>query len=260
MRFRIGRSRLGAVAVCATLALLGLGTGSAFASRDFDSYIAGYLNKNSTEFQSPSSVSFDADGNAWIIDEGRPATGNPGADGLYKYSPYPSQTLLTVPDTHDALAGSFDLQGAVDQRTGYLYVAQGNGLNINIFDPTGVFLDQWIGFPGGPGIEPHLHVAVDNTNTYSGGRIYIGRVYPGDVEAVDSDERPVDFPATASYISDNRITGTPSGPFGEVRNVAVDSNGNIFVTDTGKDVVDEFDSTGTFVRTLDVDVGGRLPR
>ena len=259
MRARIGLTRLAAVTVCATLALIGLGTGSAAAQRHFDSYIAGNINKYNPEFQSPSSVAFDADGNAWITDEGHPLTGNAGADGLYKYSPYPSQTLLTVPETHDVWGGSFDLQGAVDQATGDPYVAQGNGLTISIFDPNGAFLRQWISFPGGGGFDTHLYVAVDNTHTYSGGRVYVGRIFPGDVEALDTEERPVDFPATANYITENRITGTPSGPFGEVRNVGVDSSGNIFVTDTGKHLVDEFDSTGTFVRALSVSVGGGVP-
>ena len=60
----------------------------------------------------------------------------------------------------------------------------------------------------------------------------------------------VDFPAAASYITDNKLTGTPAGRFGEVGYVAVDSVGNLYVTDWGKKVIDEFDSTGTFIRSF----------
>ena len=95
------------------------------------------------------------------------------------------------------------------------------------------------------------NVAIDNSNTFSRGRIYLSIPSPqNDVEVFDAAQRPVDFPATASYIIDNKLTGTPSGPFGSVLNTAVDSSGDLFVFDTGKNVVDEFDSSGTFLRTF----------
>ncbi len=96
-----------------------------------------------------------------------------------------------------------------------------------------------------------IHIAIDNSNTFSRGRVYLSLESPeDDVEILDAAQRPVDFPATASYIDGNLMTGTPSGSFGDVQNITVDSNGNIYVTDTANGVVDEFDSTGTFLRTL----------
>ena len=64
------------------------------------------------------------------------------------------------------------------------------------------------------------------------------------------EQRPVDFPAAANYITTTDSRGTPTGRFGEVGYVAVDSVGNLYVTDWGKKVIDEFDSTGTFVRSF----------
>ncbi len=63
---------------------------------------------------------------------------------------------------------------------------------------------------------------------------------------LDAAQRPVQFPATASYIVDNKLTGTPAGPFGEVQTITVDDAGKIYVTDAGEKVIDVFNSTGEF--------------
>ncbi len=81
--------------------------------------------------------------------------------------------------------------------------------------------------------------------------MYLSLTSPeNDIEVFNNEERKVDFPATAGYISKNRLTGTPAGPFGEVGYVAVDKLGNVYVTDWGKEEIDEFDSTGTFLRSF----------
>ena len=91
---------------------------------------------------------------------------------------------------------------------------------------------------------------MDNSQLSSRGRIYLSLTSPEDnVEAYDAAERPVDFPARASYVEDNKITGTPHGPFGTVEQIEVSNEGNIFVYDAGKNVIDEFDWTGTFVQS-----------
>ena len=94
-------------------------------------------------------------------------------------------------------------------------------------------------------------MAVDNSNSYSRGRIYLSLTNPENaVEAFDAERRPVQFPATAPYIDGNAITGTPAGPFGEVEHLTVDELGNIYATDAQKNVVDEFASTGEFLRSF----------
>ena len=79
-----------------------------------------------------------------------------------------------------------------------------------------------------------------------------------DVEVFDAARRPVDFPATASYITDNKLTGTPKGPFGERATYSVDSIGDLFVCRRGQNVVDEFDSSGIFLRAFPAP-GGEIP-
>lgn len=224
----------GAVALLAHLAWLVVPAGAV--ERSYDSSIS--------PFNSPSSVSFDAQGNVWVTDSGK---------GLALLSPFPSQTVLAEPDTKVAFAGSLAIQGSVSRDTGELFVAQSNGRSIKVFDGQGQYLRSWTAINGssGSGENGAIHVAVDNSGSDSDGRVYLSLSKPeNDVEAFDDQRRPVDFPATADYIKDNRITGTPEGPFGETQFVSVDEEGNIYVTDAKKNQVDVFSSNGEFVRSL----------
>ena len=272
------------------LSLCLLGTGFAIvspaaqASRSIEGKITG--------FNSPSSVAFDGRGDAWITDAGQeglsPAeevTENPAQNGLYEYSPYPSEKLLAIPNTLTPWSYYIlDLGAAVDQATEEVFVSQSNGRTVNIFAPNGAptnsfstsgkpvacaeikygqgkvyhepycYTHAWSGINSAQtcfNCTPDVHVAIDNSATYSKGRVYLSLTSPeDDVEAYDNAERPVDFPATASYISNNKLTGTPSGAFGNVENISVDSDGNLYVSDTGNHVIDEFNSTGTFVQAF----------
>jgi hypothetical protein len=245
---RIRRIVIGVAAFCAALGVLAHGAVSAFAERTYDSQITG--------FNDPSSAAFDADGNAWISSAGGtngiPGVNNPGQNGIYKYNPYPSQTLLDLPNTYQPWSFyTLELQLAVDDATGEIFVAQSNERTVSIFDKKGVYSHSWNAINGAVQDFDGIHVAIDNTNTFSRGRVYLSLTSPeDDVEVFDAAQRPVDFPATAGYIENNKLLGTPSGPFGQVQNIAVDAEGNLYVTDTDNGVVDEFDSTGTFVRTF----------
>ena len=216
-----------------------------------------YSGSTITGFNGPTSVAFDANEDVWISDGGHAVSGqtNSGNNGIYEYGPYPSQTLLEAPDTEQALGGAiFDLDLAVDDTSDQVFVAQANGRTVKIFDNEiehEAFSHEWSGINGQPLNFSGIHVAIDNSDTASEGRVYLSLTSPeDDVEAFDASQRPVDFPATASYIQANKLTGTPSGPFGSVENITVDNRGNIYVTDAGNGVVDQFDSTGTFVRTF----------
>ena len=125
--------------------------------------------------------------------------------------------------------------------------------SIGIFDENGTHLDTWSAINGVNNGQSFggIHVAVDNSDGQSRGRVYLSLTHPeDDVEALDAERRPVQFPATADYIDGNAITGTPSGPFGEVEHITVDGDGNIYVTDAQLNVVDEFASTGEFLRSF----------
>jgi hypothetical protein len=249
-------------AVCAVLALSAAFAGTALANRGFETRIHG--------FDQIGATAVDGQDNVWVTDGGEESKENPGNEGVYKYAPYPSQTRLSIPNTYESFGYYiFWLQPAVDEATGNVLVAQSNGRTLNFFAPrttspvckneegqaeTYCWTHQWTRINGANtcfNCNPDMHVAVDNSGTFSEGRVYLALSSPeNDIEVFDDEQRPVAFPATAPYITKYKLTGTPSGNFGEVGYVAVDSLGNIYVTDWGKQVVDEFDSSGTFLRSF----------
>ena len=254
------RALVGMTLLGGSLCVLALVATPAFADRSFSTTMTG--------FNGAFSVAIDGNNNVWVTDRGQFSKTNPGVNGVYKYDPFPSQTLLATPNTYSPFAYYIDdLTAAVDDATGEIFVAQSNGRAVYIFAPVGesvqckkeggetyCYTHNWTRINGANtcfNCLPDIHIAIDNTDTFSRGRVYLSLTGPeNDIEVFDSDERPVDLPATASYIENNKLTGTPSGHFGEVANVAVDNDGNVYVTDVGKKVVDEFDSTGTFVHAF----------
>jgi hypothetical protein len=255
---RRANTLIGITSLCAVIFALAVGAGPASAART----LAGKLNG----YNSAASAAVDAGDNVWITDSGQASKTNPGPNGLYKYDPFPSLNLIATPNTFEPFGHfSLALQMAVDNATGELFVAQSNGRAVYIFAPKGgaAQCKEEVGEPvcythawtrinsASTYTNPKIEVAIDNTDTYSKGRVYLSLNSPeNDVEALDREQRAVDFPAAASYITNNRLTGTPSGRFGEVGYVSVDSAGNLYVTDWVKKVVDEFDSTGTFIRSF----------
>jgi hypothetical protein len=235
--------RLRRVALAGVLALAALAVApvTSQAARPFDTSFA--------PFNQPLSVSFAENGDVWVADRGQ--GGNPpGFSGLYRYDPYPSQMRLAQPITNPPWDYDLNIQAAVDHSTGDVFVAQANaGRRVDIFDDDG-YSHSWTAINGVSTFEG-IQVAIDNTNGDSRGRIYLSLPGPeNDVEAFDYQQLPIDFPATAPYIEGHKLTGTPEGPFGKVYQISVDHLGNIYVTDTLKNEVDEFNSTGEFVRSF----------
>lgn len=225
--------RLAAVTVAITA--MGVSASAAMAARTYDSSIS--------SISTPWSVAFDASGNAWIPDS--------ATNSVFVQDPYPSQSRVRTLDT-SAESGYQVVQMAIDKSTGNAYLAQTYGRTLEVYDEAGKHLETWTAINGHRfGSTPGIHVAVDNSNSYSRGRIYLSLTSPENaVEAYDAERRPVQLPATAPYINGNAITGTPAGPFGQVEHLTVDELGNIYATDTQKDVIDEFSSTGEFLRSF----------
>jgi hypothetical protein len=246
-------------ALFSALFVFALAAAPAIAARTYNSQVK-------EGFNSPNTVAFEANNDFWVSDAGHtpPETEGQGQFGIYKISAFPSQELLAVPNTFAAWEFYIlDLSVGVDQENGEVFASQANGREVDVFTPASetnkcpagepvCFTHRWTGINGVTNCcGGDIHIAVDNSHGYSRGRIYLSITAPeNDVEAFDSGDRPVDFPATASYIRGNRLIGTPAGPFSSVEQVSVDGNGDLFATDTGKGVVDEFDSTGTFLRTF----------
>ncbi len=166
---------------------------------------------------------------------------------LYEFNAL-SERLPTQIDS-GGLEGSM----AVDHSDNDLYVAVYGA--VIVYSATGVELSEKTIFR-----EGRLAVAADNSPEPSAGRLYLTRrpVEGGEplnvVELLNESGESNNFPryeepSPPSYISGSKLTGTPAGPFTSPHAVAVGPHGEIYVADRQK--VDEFESSGTFVREID---------
>ena len=125
-----------------------------------------------------------------------------------------------------------------------------SGGSVDVFEPNGTFLSELGGFEN----EKKLTgVAVDNSieaGDHTAGDLLVAQ--EGAVHLISPSGTPVNFIHSASYINGNEITGTPGGKFGfeSPWAVATDGHGDIYVTNPSSGALDEFDSTGAFVREI----------
>ena len=220
------------ISSCGSLVILALMAVPAFAARSYDSQITGLTN--------PWGVSIDNADRAWISQP-------EGGGGLIsEFDAYPSQTLEGTQTGEGHYGASYIRSIVIDNATGDLLVADSGPVVIDVFEEgTGPFVERFEhGFGGG-----YLYVAADNSGGPANGRIYVSATVPHSIQAFEANRSEHEFSDKgAEYVTGNTISGTPSGPFGQPWNIAVDSAGNIYVIDLGKNVVDEFRSSGEFVQ------------
>ena len=206
---------------------------SAF-GREFDSQI--------TSINRPQALTIDPTGDVWVSGI------NPGL--VSEFEPYPSQNLIGDLSGEGHLTYPYHL--TFSATNGDLYVDDNSGNVIDVIQAsTGMVKEVWSVGHGSCG-EPS--VAVDNSTLPSRGRIYAGCSGPDEeegsfaVQAFTANHEPDHFSETAEYISENHLTGTPSGPFGEVSGLATDGDGDLYVLDDTNAVIDKFAPSGKFIR------------
>ena len=113
--------------------------------------------------------------------------------------------------------------------------------------------------------EGHPAIAADNSSEPTFGRLYLARrpVEGGEplneVELLSESGKPVNFPRAEepnppSYLTGNKLTGTPSGHFPTVGDtasvlaIAVGPQGELYVGE--RHTIDEYKSTGEFLREI----------
>jgi tripartite motif-containing protein 71 len=188
------------------------------------------------------------------------ASQTPGGTGVTSEPQWTSTPDISIPDvqlklirTIDGGANSLSLpiDLAIDSH-GHLYILASRTNQIQVFDPSGKFLQMWGKTGTGNGEfnfynqNPEMDagaVAIDaNDNIY----------------VLDTlNYRVQKFMADGTYISQWGVKGRGDGQFLFPIGIAVDMQGNVTVTDEETGVIQKFDSNGKFLSKLNQqDFGG----
>lgn len=190
---------------------------SAYSPRTYESQLSAGL------FH-PLTVAFDSSDRVWVADK-----------TAFEFNNIDQFNSLDERLPVQIVVGS-QIEGSIaaDHSNGDLYVPTPFNDQIHVYSATGAALKEF----GGAG-----SLAVDNSKGETAGRLYesAGSV----VESLNENGSPVAFKGSAGYIEGDKLTGTPSGPFGGPGSIAVGPEGEIYVVDSGE--VDEFNSEGIFV-------------
>ncbi len=225
--------QLAVTSVVAIAALL-FTAAPALADRSYDTQI--------TELPDAFGITVDYSDSLWVAN-----SGNNGQ--ISEYGPFSSNLVATQNGSGagEQFSAYYNRSVALDDLNGYLYVANSDTDKLDVFENgTGPLIEQWGGFGGG-----FVYAAIDNSGGTANGTVYVAASGPKNIQAFDANHSQANFSALDEpYIAGNRITGTPNGTFGFIRNIAVDSNGNIYLVDQEKSEVDEFKPSGEYVRSF----------
>lgn len=173
------------------------------------------------EFVEPSSVELDADGNVYVAGH---------EDRLQKFSAEGS--LLDIIGSSGTGDGEFDHPHglAMDRTAGLLYAGDQENGRVQVFTTDGAFVLAW----SDPQFQ-HIHdVGIDPVS---------GDIYVGDYEA-DIMQKST---STGTPLFDFGTTGSAPGEFQGAWGIATDSDGRVYVADTGNQRVQVFSPEGAVV-------------
>lgn len=123
---------------------------------------------------------------------------------------------------------------------GYLYVTDQVNCRVQVFTSNGTFVRKWgsLGYGNGQFYQPY-GISIDQTN---------GNVYIVENNATNT-VRVQKFTSEGIFLTKWGSGGTANGQFNHPMKVAVNPNGNVYVTDKDNDRVQAFTGDGTFVLT-----------
>jgi hypothetical protein len=139
-----------------------------------------------------------------------------------------------------------------EPEAGDVYVTDTAADRVERFSGEGTFLSSFDGThtPAGSFSAP-AGIAVDDS-----GLPALEDPSAGDVYVVDEGHNVVDrFSPTGAYLG--QLTESPGGHLGEIRGVAVDPSGNVWIYEARAFVgnLDEYDNNGNFVKAFDTEAG-----
>jgi tripartite motif-containing protein 71 len=222
-----------------------------------------------SEFLTPQWAAMSPSGDVYVVD-----TGNSRVSKLD-----PQGALLAQFGTFGGDPGQFNApEGIATDSSGNLYVAEAFGNRVQKFDADGNFLLMWgdgvnqttggdictadsgnVCQSGAPGVTGGAFNFADGVAVDSSNRVYVVDATNRRIQRFDSSgnfERAWGFgvatgasnpevctvPATCQA----GLSGSGDGQFNAPQGIAVDSSNNVYVTDSGNDRIEKFDSDGTF--------------
>jgi sugar lactone lactonase YvrE len=172
------------------------------------------------EFQDPSGIDLDSEGNVYIGDHFNQRVQKFTRDGAFitKWS------------------GNFTPWALAVERNDYVYVADNGGYRVLKFTADGTFLTQW-GAPGSGDGEFYSPLGIAVANGY---------VYVTD-EVLDRVQK---FTTEGEFVTKWGTSGTGDGEFDVALGIDVDADGMVYVTDQLNGRVQKFTSDGDFVEVI----------
>jgi streptogramin lyase len=210
------------------------------ASGDFVSELGEAWNNGSgnDQFDGPRSIAFDSSNNIYIGDVDNHRVQIFESDGTY---------LTTLGETGVPGSDNYHFDSirhiAIDD-SDYLYVGDAGNFRVQIYDVSAVPVVAHVGTLGETGVSgsDNTHFAWPMGVAIDSAKIYVADNFNHRVQVFDR----------STHIYQFTVAGTQGSGSNELSNpcdVAVDTAGYIFVADTGNSRVQQFNNSGTYVRT-----------
>ncbi len=196
---------------------------------------------NGVSFTNPEGLAVDSSDDLWVSDAH-------AGGAVFEFNP--SGGYLAE-SSNDPWSGKYIESLAFSDATDQLYVADSNEDDVWGLEPSGAYAGIDLKGPWGTGCC-FIRVAADNSSGSTRGDLYVS-AYPGEesVYRLNSAGNPEPFSLSAPYIEGARLMGFAAGEaFSAPSSVAVDSSGDLYVADKGREAVYEFKPSGEFVRSF----------
>lgn len=193
-------------------------------------------------FHNPTGIAVDADGNVWVVD-----TNN---HRVQKFDGKLGHYLMKFGGRGNG-EGQFSSPWgiAIDRVRGYIYVVDSANFRIQKFDMNGEFIMQWGSFGTNDGQFYFARgIAVDQAD----GSVYVVDMGNHRVQKFDTSTNvlPQLIAKWGGGIGPGHASSPQAQEAGQFRSpwgIAVDHNGDVYITDTGNHRVQKFDREGNFI-------------